>query len=89
MPGMHLRQPRFTYSTCGPIRKKKERIQKFKEKRDSRYIAKNLKHDEYQRGLASMVDKLFVSGGAATLANKPAVKNKNMSNEELAEELHI
>ena len=51
MPGMHLRQPRFTYSTCGPIRKKKERIQKFKEKRDSRYIAKNLKHDEYQRVL--------------------------------------
>ena len=28
------------------------------------------------------------SGGAATLANKSAVKNENTSNKELAEELH-
>ena len=28
------------------------------------------------------------SGGAATLANKSPVKNENMSNKELAEELH-
>ena len=26
MPEMHLRQPRFTYSACGPFRKHKERI---------------------------------------------------------------
>ena len=25
---MHLRQPAFTYSACGPCRKNKERIQK-------------------------------------------------------------
>ena len=45
-------------------------------------IAKNLKHDGYQRGLASMVYKFFdekTAGGA--------VRNENMSNKELAEEL--
>ena len=31
MPEMHLRQPGFTYSACGPFTKIKERIQKFKE----------------------------------------------------------
>ena len=32
---MHLRHLRFTYSTSGPFTKNKERIQKFKEIRDS------------------------------------------------------
>ena len=31
IPEMHLRQPGFTYSACGPFTKNKERIQKFKE----------------------------------------------------------
>ena len=30
MPDMHLKQPGFTYSTCGPFTKNKERIQKLK-----------------------------------------------------------
>ena len=34
MPEMHLRQPGFTYNTCGPFTKKKERVQKFKETGD-------------------------------------------------------
>ena len=38
MPEMHLTQPGFTYSACGPFRKNKERIEKFKETGDSRYI---------------------------------------------------
>ena len=41
MPEMHLRQPQFTYSTCGPFTKHKERIQKFKETGDTNYIYKN------------------------------------------------
>ena len=32
MPEMHLRQPEFTYSACGPFTKNKERIKKFKER---------------------------------------------------------
>ena len=41
MPEIHLRQPEFTYSACGPFTKNKERIQKFKQTGDSRYIYKN------------------------------------------------
>ena len=35
MSEMHLRQPGFTCSICGPFRKNKETIQKFKETGDS------------------------------------------------------
>ena len=38
---MHWKQPGFTYSTCGPITKNKERIQKFKETEDTSYVCKN------------------------------------------------
>ena len=45
MPEMHLRQPRFVYSACGPFTKHKERIKKFKETGDTRYIYRN-EHDK-------------------------------------------
>ena len=38
---MHLRQPQFIYSACGPFTENKERTQKFKETRDSRCIYRN------------------------------------------------
>ena len=41
MPEMHLKQPGFTYSACPSFTKKKERVQKFKETGDTRYIYKN------------------------------------------------
>ena len=41
MPEMHLKQPGFPYSACGPFTKNKERIKKFKETGDTRYIYKN------------------------------------------------
>ena len=41
MPEMHLRQPGFTYSACGPFTKNEERIQKFKETEDTNYIYKH------------------------------------------------
>ena len=122
MPDMHLRQPEITYSACGLSTKNKDRIQKFKETGDSRYICKNdlddacfqhdmacgdfkdlnsrtasdrilcdkafniaksPKYDGYQRELASMVYRFLdtkTSGGT--------VKNQNISNKKLAEELH-
>ena len=36
---MQLRQPRFTYSAYGPFNKNKERIRKFRETGNSRYIS--------------------------------------------------
>ena len=41
MPEMHLRQPQFTYSACGPFTKHKQKIQKFKETGNTNYIYKN------------------------------------------------
>ena len=41
MPEMNLKQPKFTYSACGPFTKSKERIQKLKETGDSRYNYEN------------------------------------------------
>ena len=38
MPEMHLRQPRFVYSACGPFTRHKERIKEFKRTGDTRYI---------------------------------------------------
>ena len=121
MPEMHLRQPGFTYSACGPFSKNKERIQKFKQTGNSRYIykneldkacfqdgmaygdfkdlgkriaannvlkykefniAKDPKYDGYQRGLASIVYKLFdkkIKGSGVKSIPQ---------NEKLADELH-
>ena len=51
MPEMHLRQSQFVYSACGPFTGHKERIKKFKQTGDIRYIYRNeldkacFKHD--------------------------------------------
>ena len=70
MPEMHLRQPGFTYSACGPFTKNKKRIQKFKETGDTSYIYKNelgkacFQHDMAYGGFKELVkrtaaDKVF------------------------------
>ena len=41
MPKMHLKQPGFPYSACGPFTNNKERIQKFKETGYTKYIYRN------------------------------------------------
>ena len=41
MPEMHLRQPQFVYSACEPFTRHKQRINKFKQTDDTRYIYRN------------------------------------------------
>ena len=41
MPEMHLRQPGFTYSACGPLTKNKERIEKFMQTGNTDFHYKN------------------------------------------------
>ena len=41
MPEIHLKQPGFTYSTCGPFTKNKERIEKFLQTGNTNFIYKN------------------------------------------------
>ena len=51
MPEMHLREPQFVYSACGPFTRHKERIKEFKRTGDTRLLYRNeldkacFKHD--------------------------------------------
>ena len=65
MPEMHLKQPWFTYSACGPFTKNKEQIQKFKEIGDTNYIYKNefdkpcFQHDMAYGDFKDLIRKTF------------------------------
>ena len=50
MPKMHLKQPGFAYSACGTFTKNKERMRKFKETGDLRYIYQK-ELDKTKKGL--------------------------------------
>ena len=41
IPEMHLRQPGFTYSACGPFTKNNKRIEKFMTTGNTDFIYKN------------------------------------------------
>ena len=41
MPELHLKQPGFTYSACGPFTKHRERIQKFRETGNLKHLSRN------------------------------------------------
>ena len=53
MPDMHLKQPGFSYSPCGPFTKNNERIKRFQETGDTSYIYKNeLDEASFQHNMA-------------------------------------
>ena len=41
MPRLHLKQPGFTYSACGPFSKHRERIQKFRKAGNLEHLYRN------------------------------------------------
>ena len=63
MPEMRLRQPGFTYSACGPFTKHKERINKFMNTGDTRFIYRNdLDKASFQHDSAYSDSKDLVKG---------------------------
>ena len=69
MPKMHLRLPRFTYSVCRTFTKNKERIKKFEEKGDSRYIYQNeLDKTVFQQDVADENSKYLPRKKASMIA---------------------
>ena len=62
MPEMHLRQPQFVYSACGPFTRHKERIKKLKQTGDTCYIYRNdldkarFQHDSAYADLINLKD---------------------------------
>ena len=41
MPEIHLKQPGFTYSACGPLTQKQRKIEKFMQTGNTNFIYKN------------------------------------------------
>ena len=64
MPEMHLRQPQFVYSACGPFTRHKERIKEFKRTGDTRYIHRNeldkacFQHDSAYANHKDLINKI-------------------------------
>ena len=90
IPEMHLKQPGFTYSACGPFTRNKERIQQFMQTGDTNYIYKSeLDKACFQYDMAygdfkdSMVYKFFDKKSKGT-----GIKNETKGNQQLANELH-
>ena len=58
MPEMHLKQPGFTYSACGPFTKNKERIEKFMQTGNTDFIYRNELHKAcFQHDMAYGISK--------------------------------
>ena len=63
MPEMHLKQPGFTYSACGPFTKNKERIENFMQTGNTDFTYKNeldkacLQHDMAYRKSKDLVKR--------------------------------
>ena len=77
MPAMHLRQPGFTYSACGPFTKNKQRIQKFMETGDTKYIYRNeldkacFQHDIHKDLKRRTQSDKILKNKAFEIANNP------------------
>ena len=65
MPEMHLRQPQFVYSACGPFTKNEERIQKLKKQEILAIFTKMnwIKHSCFQHDMAYGDFRISFYGG--------------------------
>ena len=72
MPEMHLRQPRFVYSACGPFTRHREIIKEFKRTGDTRYIYRNeLDKTCFQHDSAYADHKDLINRTEADIASNP------------------
>ena len=85
MAEMHLRQPQFVYSACGPFTRHKERIKEFKRTGDTPYVYRNeLDKACFQHDLVyKFFDKKSTGSGIASSSaladelHKPVIKKFN------------
>ena len=75
MPEMHLRQPRFVYSACGPFTRYKKRIKEFKPAGDTRYIYRN------------ELDKVYFQYDSAYADHKDLI-NRTEADKDLRDKAH-
>ena len=82
MTNLCFRQPQFTYSACGPFTKHKERIKKFNQTGDTRYIYRNdldkacFQHDSAYADNKDLINRAradnFLRDKAYDIASNPA-----------------
>ena len=66
VPEIHLKQPGFTYSACGPFTKKQKKNTKIKKTGDTNYIYKNeldkacFQHDMAYADIKDLLEKQFL-----------------------------
>ena len=81
MPEMHLKQPGFTYSTCGSFTKNKERIEKFMQTGNTDFIYKNeLDKACFQHDLAYGKSKDLIKRTQSEVLKYKACKTANSPN---------
>ena len=91
MPEMHLEQPGFTYSACGPFIKNKERIEKFMQTGNTDFTYRDeLDKACFQHDMAYGKSKDFVKRTQSdkVLKNKAFNHLTNEPNYQSANELH-
>ena len=80
IPEMHLRQPQFVYRACGPFTRHKERIKKFEQTGDTRYIYRNdldksCQHDSAYADNKDLINRTkadkFLKDKAYNIASNP------------------
>ena len=81
MPEMHLKQPQFVYSACGPFTRHKERIKEFKRIGDTRLLYRNeldkacFKHDaayvKYKDAENRLISDQKLRNSAYDIASNP------------------
>ena len=81
MPEMHLRQPQFVYSACGPFTRHKEIIKEFKRTGDTRLLYRNeldkacFKHDaayaKYKNVENRLISDQILRNSAYDIASNP------------------
>ena len=81
MPEMHLRQPRFVYSACGPFTRHRERIKEFKRADNINLLYRNaldkacFKHDAAYAKYKDVENRLIaddkLNNSACDIASNP------------------
>ena len=81
MPEMHLREPGFTYSICGPFNRNKQRIQKFmltentnciyRNELDKAYFQHDMAYGKYKNLEKTTQSDKVLKDKAFAIANNP------------------
>ena len=77
MGELHLKQPGFTDSACGPFTKHRERIKKFRETGSLKHLYRNELGKKENRKIKKTGSGVTVNKQPAETLHKPVIKRSN------------